>query len=605
MPEWRFLELKDGEVEQEPTQRDQFNNDDVGLAAALVRESIQNSTDAPSGAGAVKVRFDILQLSGAEAAEFRTVFETLKPHLDACGISCDALGEDLAQVLIIEDFNTRGLTGATDQLDEDNFRNFWRRHGKSGKSGSAGGRWGLGKLVYSSASRLNCFFGLTLRRGDQNPLLLGQAVLGTHEFAATRRPPHGFWFESATERGLQLPVTEVSTVRSFSELVGLKRTDETGLSLVIPYPRSSITKQSIISGVVSNYYFPILAGRLEVEVGDTSINRQTFIDVAAGVTGATIPLEFVSAVSERLGATPDAEGALPVNLHEVSAAQFPQQLPELRDKLAAGGLVHVRFAVEVTPRRGESANQKVASTFEVFLQTPLASADPFALFVRGSLTVPGEKRSFAGAAAWGAMVASAGPIADFLGDAENPAHTLWNATAEKLLANWVNPGTILRNIRYAPRQLQQLLGEQVEQQDPNALIDFFSLLEQSSTGEARKRRRSRRKPLVITPREKSLQVQPRSGGFAVVAGPGAKKWAYPTMLRIRVAYDIIGADPFKRWSPFDFTVEDSSIELSLTAAKVVSTKGNIVRVIVECPDFRVEARGFDLNRDIIVEARSV
>ena len=49
VPAWRFRTLGADEVETEPTQRDQFNNDEVGLADALVRESIQNSTDAPTG----------------------------------------------------------------------------------------------------------------------------------------------------------------------------------------------------------------------------------------------------------------------------------------------------------------------------------------------------------------------------------------------------------------------------------------------------------------------------------------------------------------------------------------------------------------------------
>jgi hypothetical protein len=605
MPEWRFIELEDGEVEQEPTQRDQFNNDDVELAAALVRESIQNSTDAPSGSGPVKVRYAIHNLSDSKAKRLKALFDTLMPHLDACGVSTAPLLDDPARVLVIEDFNTFGLTGATDHLDESNFRNFWRRHGKSGKTGKAGGRWGLGKLVYSSASRISCFFGLTLRAGDTAPLLMGQAVLGTHELIEARHPPHGFWFQDATMRGLQLPVSDPAIVGPFADLVGFARTAETGLSLMIPYPHQSVTEESLIAGAVANYYFPILAGRLEVEVGDTLINRETFLEVAQHVSGLSIPFDFVSAVSERLGKEPDAHGALPVNAYEISDQQFPEQLEGLRKKMAAGQLVHVRLPVEVTPRGGEKANQKQLSTFDVFLQNPPPTSEPFALFVRGSLTVPGEKRSFGSAAAWGAMVASTGPVADFLGDAENPAHTIWNATAEKLTKNWLAPSQALRGIRHAPKQLQQLLGEQVEQSDPDALIDFFSLLDESSTGEARKRRRTRKRPVIVVPREKALQVQPRNGGFAIIAGPAAKKWAFPASLRIRVAYDIIGADPFKRWSPFDFDLDDTALGIGLVDATIISRKGNVLKVSVSSADFRVEATGFDPNRDILVEARSI
>jgi hypothetical protein len=605
MPKWQFLELTDGEVEQEPTQRDQFNNDDVDLAAAVVRESIQNSTDAPNGAGPVKVRFAIEHVGGANAAKFRALFDTLKPHLEICGLSAGPLSDDPVRLLVIEDFNTLGLTGATNQLDEGNFRNFWRRHGRSSKTGKAGGRWGLGKLVYSSASRISSFFGLTIRKGDTGPLLMGQAVLRTHEFEGARRPPHGFWFSQPTPRGLQLPVDDPAIIIAFSELTKIVRSNETGLSIVIPCPRSSITEQSLIAGVVANYYFPILAGHLVVEVGDLTIDRDNFLDVASDIPGLSTPFDFVLAVSDHLNAAPDAEGVLPVNDYEVTPRQFPSELEFLRKKLSDGGLVHVRLPVDVTPRKGSNANKAQRSTFDVFLQSAPPSSEPFVLFARGSLTVPGEKRSYSGTAAWGAMVASSGPIADFLGDAENPAHTLWNATAEKLTENWVNPSAALRNIRFALRQLQQLLGEQIEQIDPDALIDFFSLLDQSATGEARKRRRTRRKPVEVTPREKAFQVEAHIGGFAIISGPAAKKWSYPATIRVRVAYDIIGGDPFKRWSPFDFKMDDQGLKLSLTNATITSAKGNVLRVAAASPDFRIEADGFDINRDILVEARSI
>ena len=46
MPDWNFEEREPRYIEQELTQRDQFNNDEVSLAEAIVREVIQNSADA-------------------------------------------------------------------------------------------------------------------------------------------------------------------------------------------------------------------------------------------------------------------------------------------------------------------------------------------------------------------------------------------------------------------------------------------------------------------------------------------------------------------------------------------------------------------------------
>ena len=55
--EWYFRDISDDPSEKELTQQDQFNNDEVVLAEALVRETIQNSTDASANGGQVRVRF--------------------------------------------------------------------------------------------------------------------------------------------------------------------------------------------------------------------------------------------------------------------------------------------------------------------------------------------------------------------------------------------------------------------------------------------------------------------------------------------------------------------------------------------------------------------
>jgi len=603
MAEWQFPVYPADLVEQDPTQRDQFNNDEVGLAGALVREVIQNSSDAPNGQGPVKVRFARHVLDHKDAASFRALFSTLTPHLSACGLSTAPLAEPEVDLLVIEDFNTKGLTGAIDQLDEGNFRNFWRRHGKSGKDGKAGGRWGLGKLVYSSSSRLGCFFGLTIRAGDPQALLMGQAVLATHEFEGQRRPAHGFWFRDR-ENGLQLPLSDSAVVSGFAKVAGFTRTIETGLSIAIPFPAAALTEQAIIQGVVENYYFPILSGRLVVEVGDTVIQKDTFLEIAEACS-LQVPFGFVAGVSESLGQTPDAESKLPVTAQGITEAHFPDQLAALREKLARDELVHVRLPVIVCPLKGDGAGESQISTFDVFLQNPATPGESYSLFVRGALTVPGERRYFNNVAAYGAMVAGDGMIASLLGDAENPAHTSWNATAEKLTKGWKGGDAAVKAVRHAPRQLQQLLGGQLEQKDPDALLDFFSLIDENAEPKARRKRKSVRPRPEVEQRPKALIVRGRKGGFSVVAGPGAQKWSYPCQLRIRCAYDIIGSDPFKRWSAFDFSLEKQDFDVETKDAEVAVRKGNVIRLNLTSPEFEFDASGFDVNRDLLVEARSV
>ncbi len=602
MPKWEFEALPPALVEQGLTQRDQFNNDDVELAEALVREVIQNSTDAAAGSGAVKVRFAIRDLDLADAVRLRAYFSELRRHLASCGIDAAPLDRSSARVLVIEDFGTKGLTGDPAARDNDNFDRFWRQHGISGKGGRAGGRWGLGKLVFSSASEIRAFFGLTLRTGEASPLLMGQAVLSNHQLAGTRYPAHGFWFGARAASQLQLPISDLTIVRALCTLAGIVRTDQPGLSLIIPYLNSNISHETLVRGVLRNYYFPILSGRLSVEVGSVLIDRTTFYTVAAEHVSATsIPLVFVESVSQTINSEPEFRADVPINGTGLEGGSFqPDQMALIKALFGNYGLLHVRVPVRLKRKDGTNP----LSYIDLFLTRLPEEAKPFALFARGSITVPAEGRFFSGAHAYGAMVASDDNVVAFLGDAENPAHTGWNANAEKLAANWRSPSQTLRNIRHALRDLYTLVADSVEHDDRDALIDFFSLLDSTSSANGPKKRTP--KPRIDLPkREKALMIKSKSGGFFIVPGPAAANWKFPKIVDVRVAYDIVSGDAFKRHSKFDFDLSDQDIKIDLQNMQMNPLRSNKVRLSIGGPDFKFEASGFDVNRDLVVDARTV
>jgi hypothetical protein len=611
MAGWEFDEYPGRLVEQEPTERDQFNNDEVELAEALVREVIQNSTDAPAGAGPVKVRFAIREFDAALLPHLRGYFDRLRPHLAACGIDASALDRPAGRILVIEDFGTRGLTGDPAGLDDGNFHNFWRRHGKSVKSGRSAGRWGLGKTVFSSSSEIQTFFGLTVCAADAAPLLMGQAFLANHKIDGKRYPAHGFWFEGSGPEPdrLQLPVTDAHTIETFRRLVGITRTTQPGLSLVIPYLNPGITKETIIGGVVRNYFFPILRGRLVVEVGNVTIDRSTFHTVAAGVTsgtggsaGVNIPLRFVEEVAASLDSAPVVTATGAIDGGGLAETMFSQTDREsMKASFASGGLLHVRVPVTLKRKSGVDTPSQI----DLFLKSLPEGAKPFALFSRGSITVPGEMRYFGGAHAFGAMVASDDGIVEFLGDAENPAHTGWNASAGKLLKSWRAPSETLRHIRHALRELYDLVVDRVQHEDRDALMDFFALADQTRSVAGPKKRTPTKMP-ELPVREKAISIHSRNGGFTVVPGPAAAKWQFPKIVDVRVAYDIIGGNGFSRHSRFDFDLtEGDDIAIEAQNAEVTPLRPNKLRLKVTSQDFRLTASGFDVNRDLIVDARTV
>jgi hypothetical protein len=263
---WHFVPQPQNLVETEVTQRDQFRNDEVDLSDTIVREAVQNSLDAAIGDNQVRVNFRWVNgSSGLQNGYMQQLFDGHLEHATAAGIELNELDFNNPSALIIEDFGTRGLTGAVDQKDDDNFTDFWRRHGRSHKTGRSRGRWGLGKLVYSSSSLLSSFFGVTVRPGDSDKYLMGQAVLGFHKHGGIEYPAHAFFSDLAGEdinSQIQVPVRGGEFTNTFCNNFCMERQDHTGLSIAIPFPNPELKLENMIAVGIVNYFYPILAGQL-------------------------------------------------------------------------------------------------------------------------------------------------------------------------------------------------------------------------------------------------------------------------------------------------------------------------------------------------------
>ncbi len=601
--QWQFNEANPSDVRIEVTQKDQFDNDDVALAEAVVRESIQNSSDAlVEGEKVAKVRFAIKSLGPDARSRLSDCIAGLSPHFHACRLDKSTLEGTDVRVLTIEDFNTTGLTGSFHELDRDNFDNFWRAIGDTEKKNQKGGRWGLGKLVYPSSSKASLFFGLTMREGDEGLSALGQVVLSSHRIGKDYYRAHGFWFDGRSEIGLQLPTLQSDDINFLRTIADVSRTDQTGLSVIIPYLLPSITEQTLILGVLTNYYFPILSGRLEVEVGDTIIDQQTFLQVAekVGVMGHRTPFDFILGISEHLDSTEYFQTSTAATTKPISADTVTaEDVLTMKDLFSKKKLVHFRLPIELEAIDKE---RKIGH-IDLFLQALSEGQAPYSLFARGPITLPGE-RHFAGVAR-GAMIARDDDVAALLGDAENPAHTAWNSNANKLHRRWINGKAVLTAVRQSLRDLYNLVAEQAETEDEDALIDFFSIVDKAETSAGKKKKAIKPK-IEIPPRETAIRIRPLCGGFELKAGPGAANWTFPRIIRVRMAYDMIGANPFKSFSKFDFDLQNEKTIVSMTEESLLeAVNANTFKLTANGPNFVLKVEGFDQHRDIVVDARAL
>lgn len=134
---------------------------------ALVRESVQNSSDAALDDMTPRIVFSFIELTGQHRADFLNALRwpAVRGHLeamrDATGATLGrAIGPGLEAIdaggplrlLRIADYGCHGLTGRefgpTQAGEQANFVNLCRRDLFSEKDEGKGGSWGLGKSVY-------------------------------------------------------------------------------------------------------------------------------------------------------------------------------------------------------------------------------------------------------------------------------------------------------------------------------------------------------------------------------------------------------------------------------------------------------------------------
>jgi hypothetical protein len=600
-PDWNFEPLSPNAEEHGISEWDQFDNEELGIDATLLREATQNSLDARAasdGETAVRVRMQWLRPENlAQPAWLDELL--LEAHLGAAGRTPD---RPEYAALVVEDFGTTGLTGRTDDpTDTGHFRGFFYRHSSSHKGGKAGGRWGLGKLVFARMSAWSCWFGLTTR-DDGATLLMGKAAIGPRQVGGMRYPAFARW--AVVDGELERPIENQQILRRFRDCFRLQRKEgETGLSVVVPWPRSSPNLEAIRRCVLTDWAVPILRGRLVFEIQGEIVDASKVRALLPELFGAGAA-HFVEAVA--------SDDAPSITIPELRAHPYSgldeerldsTDLESLRAVYNRGNIVSVRVPVILHRKEAQKAD---SGQIVLHLAQTVEDERAQALRLRDDIIVRRGVR-FAADEVHNALIAERGPAAEFLADAEPPAHDTWTVTT-KLKERWKYAPQILNLIRTAPAKLHHLLALGVERELPDELLQYFWFEDTSGSGNgrARVRRQPRRTPDtpidLPQPRPRQLVIEQERGGFTVRAGAGLNSDLLPCQIRIRMAYDLEDGDPLRSWSPHDFNLgdRDGDVEIEQDGASIVDLRGN--QLLIEARDqaFRVRVHGFDPNRDLEV-----
>ena len=621
---WNFKELRPGDKDRQPTQGEFFATDAIRTPAeALVRETIQNSLDArvPGANGPVRVRFRLSTGKDAlPASVARRYFEDGWIHFSSDGNGLDDVpkNSDDCPFLVTEDFGTTGLIGEVDQWRhisgrKNPFYYFFRTEGRSGKGEEDRGRWGIGKYVFPRSSRINSFIALTVRCDDAQSLLMGQAILKSHSIGERYFTPDGD-YGVLKDNGLVLPVADKDFLAQFSSDFNLSRTTEPGLSVVVPWVSPDITKENLLKAVVEDYFYPILAGGLEVilatgddEIGLSKDNLEsTSMSLGEEFAAHMLPLIVLArwandenrGASERL-VSPSAQRPV-----WESAMIPPDRLVDLRNKFRSGE----KMAITVPLLVREHKRAARESHFNFYLVND-AGDNGTPVFIRDGITISDVRTRFAPGVR-SLVIVDDKPLATLLGDSENPAHTQWQKDREHFAGKYVFGKSYIDFVSHSVAMFVRILNEADQEPDRDLLRDIFFVPKQQGPQEKKEKSKPRKrnkgavidpKP-VVEPRKRRFTLSKVAGGFTI--SPGAKDALPPVALRVEIAYDRRRGSALKKYVPADFRTDEEPIRIELEGAKIVEKSRNIIVAKILAPNFRVMVGGFDENRDLFVDVEA-
>ncbi len=636
---WSFYRQQPTDAVRNPISGEFFSTEAVGdVTEALVREGIQNTLDARRKLSQEKreparVHIFLSESAGAlPTAKAERWFAGLWPHVRSPGngLRDQPSPDECCPFLVFEDFDTTGLTGdpAEHQVIDgvqNHFLNFFRAEGHSDKGEQDRGSWGVGKTVFPRTSRISSFFGFTVPNDDVDRMLLGRSVLKYHRVNGQSYKSDGY-FGISRDDGFMLPCREPQVLDEFVDDFHLRRGDEPGLSVVIPWYElngdDGVTRDKVVKAVLRGFFYPILMGHLTVTIanpaGKIDLDQNSILNEVKAM-GGTLGDQLVPL----LELAEWAQTRTPGEFHSLIApaddrAQnwasrlVPDEVVEhIRQSLVQRQRLALRVPLFVRPKAAERAQ---GTFFNVFMEHSEQDTER-PLFIRDELIIPGVRpRRINQVRAL--VIVEDKPLASLLRDAETPAHTQWNPGTGHFKNKYkFGPGVI----KFVSQSVSELLGivNQADQEpDPTLTIEFFSLPalpEDDEAVPARRRKAKTRKgdePNVpvppLPPRgPRRFRLDKLRGGFAI--RPGDADAVLPKSLRIRVAYDVRRGNPLSKFHPADIdpqSLEVSSPDNTVRVERIegITKKGLTLLVRLLKKDFELKVTGFDAQRDLYVKA---
>jgi len=630
---WEFQKHDPKAIKRDPIEAEFFIGEasgekDTGKTDTLVRETIQNSLDARLDQNEpVKIKFSIHRGGTSLPKESGgKYFASLQRHLDAVEMIDFSPSSAGIEYLVIEDYNTTGLTGKTDLCSDPSptdqseypeaFYWFWRNIGRSGKTADTLGRWGLGKTVLPASSRFSSFFGLTKRVEDDEKYLMGLSILKIHKVEGQDYSPEGFFCDRDASDYLQMPYCDGKVLNTFQKNFKLDR-EKPGLSIVVPSPLPEITGLRILRSVIFNFHVRILKSELIIKIEDGNtvfeVSRDTIAVMEKKVDWSELPIAArrkkpkLDFIKEALATSPkELPPAGPANIGAtwtMDTIGGENACAEIYDSLEQGDLVRLRVPLNLNHKKKGS----LPVHFDLALRWDKNASEGFECAVREGMTISKVDSGIRKKTVSALILVENKALSDFLCDAEGPAHTEWKSSEKRPAKSYTSWVSRLSFISKSPIRCWELLQPNLEDDDKVLLKDFFPIVRPGKPLPRKQKGRGNQNPTIPDeppeppdlppPKPKNFRIEGGSPGELVVRAE--PRFAGRCNLIIKVKIVAAGK---ATWSAFDFDFgdSDSAIEFEFENASGLDIADNRIKVNGAISGFFVRASGFDPNLDLTV-----
>jgi len=625
-PTWWFGRQMAGDKARESTTSEFFVSDSDN-ARFLIREGIQNSLDAGrDGVDKVRIRIALRRIGLDRENLWKSLyFDGLQEHVSAPR-SGSRMPVGTCHILVFEDFGTIGLTGDPEEWersddDSNHFHSFFRAEGQSGKGESDLGRWGIGKQVFVEASSIRSIFGLTVRADDGKKLLMGMSVLRHHEVADVHHKPDG-WMGHINESSsgpYVVPIEDESLIAPFESMFQLRRGNEPGLSLVIPYCPEDLSMDLLAEAILANYLWPIMLGKLEVEIqtpekllvlNEVSLDRE-IRRIGGRLRDENLP--FVEMGKAHKQDTCKRYNIVAPQDFKWSDDLFDREtLDDLRRDFFDREVIAVRVSLDIEEESGT-----VRRTFyDVLIRNDGADVSGCPKYVREGIIVPKvrENRSTSLKGVNSVLLASDRAIGSFLGDSENPAHEKWEPNGTNFRGKYKRGRLVLDFVVKSPQKIVEIISSESGKEYRDLAQKYFAIELPSENNDAKRiqvKKGGRKSgplpdiPKVPAAKPPALVVGTLKDGFVVSKGVATAS-LQGRIVVVRAAYDTRKGNPFKRYrvSDFDFVQSSPALSFEFSGVEILGRNQNSLKFRIQTENFSVRVSGFDKRRDLRIEVRT-